>query len=202
MPRLRSLILIFGISRRNGTGPPVSPLGPVDARQPGVRILSSLFMTPDLLEVFFSARRNSLVCRPTSSRNSSVIPTGAKRSGGTLCFQRLSFLIRPFQYAAHFRDANTRNSRARAVLQPSLFVRFKTLAQLVPRYAFAPVELGQTALDFSVDGLFIFLQPGLAFALYFPGVEQHVFHALEPSAMQPLLNQRFDFWAFYFDGHG
>jgi len=40
-----------------------------------------------------------LLGRPTNSRNDSVIPTGAKRSGGTLCFRRSSFLIRPFQYA-------------------------------------------------------------------------------------------------------
>jgi hypothetical protein len=52
------------------------------------------------------------VCRPTNSRDKSVIPTAAKRSGkpalslpkGTLCFQRPSALVNPFQSAAYFRD--------------------------------------------------------------------------------------------------
>lgn len=41
-------------------------------------------------------------------------------------------------------------------------------------------------LDFGADGIFVFLKPSLAFALYFQGVEEHVFHALEGAAMQPL----------------
>jgi hypothetical protein len=45
-----------------------------------------------------------------SSRNYPVIPTGAKRSGGTLCFERLSFLIRQFQHAAYFWDATVAGS--------------------------------------------------------------------------------------------
>jgi hypothetical protein len=44
------------------------------------------------------------MCRPTNPRNNSVIPTGAKRSGGTLCPWRPSFLIRPFQSAPYFGD--------------------------------------------------------------------------------------------------
>src|ERR1019366_7289015 len=70
------------------------------------------------------------------------------------------------------------------------------------RYAFAPIELGQSALDLGIDGLFVFLQPDLAFALYFQRIEEHVFHTLERAATQPLLNERLDFRTFYFDGHG
>jgi len=62
--------------------------------------------------------------------------------------------------------------------------------------------LGQTALDPGIDCLFIFPQPGLAFALYFQRIEEHIFHALERSAVQPLLNESFDFGTVYLDGHG
>lgn len=65
-----------------------------------------------------------------------------------------------------------------------------------------PVELGQAALDLRVDGLFVFLKPGLAFALYLQGIEEHVFHALERAAMQSLPNERLDFRAIYLNGHG
>src|SRR5208282_500656 len=88
------------------------------------------------------------------------------------------------------------------VLEPRRLIVCKTRAQLVPRYALAPVELGQAALDLGVDSVFIFLQPDLAFALYFQRIEEHVFHTLERSATQPLLNERLDFRTFYFDGHG
>lgn len=39
---------------------------------------------------------------------------------------------------------------------------------------------------------FVFLKPGLAFALYFQGFEKHVLYGLEPAAMQSL-NERLDF---------
>jgi hypothetical protein len=38
--------------------------------------------------------------------------------------------------------------------------------------------------------------------LNFQGVKEHVFHTLERTAMQPLLNERFNFGTVYFDGHG
>jgi hypothetical protein len=99
------------------------------------------------------------------------------------------------------RDEVGRISRAGAVPEPRRLVGLKTPAQPVPWYAFAPVELGQTAPDLGVDGFFVFLKPGLAFALYFQGVEEHVFHALESAAMHPLLNESLNLRTVDFDGH-
>src|SRR5207302_3963528 len=43
-----------------------------------------------------------LVSCSANSRHKSVIPTGAKRSGGTLCFQRPVFFTQDFPHAIYF----------------------------------------------------------------------------------------------------
>src|SRR6266496_3389638 len=92
-------------------------------------------------------------------------------------------------------------SRIGAILRPGRLVGRQTFAQFVPRNAFASVELGQPALNLGADGFSVFLKPGLAFALYFQGIEEHIFHGLERTAMQTLLNERLDFRTFYFNTH-
>jgi hypothetical protein len=77
-----------------------------------------------------------------------------------------------------------------------------TFAQLVTRYSLASIKLGQSPLNLGVDIVFIFLQPCLLLGLHFESVEEHVFDAVERTAVQPLLNERFDFATVYFDGHG
>ena len=68
-------------------------------------------------------------------------------------------------------------------------------------HAFPSIQLGQAAINFRVNGFFVFLKPNLALALHFQGVEQHIFHAIEHAAMQPLPYQRLDLWTFDFNGH-
>jgi hypothetical protein len=77
----------------------------------------------------------------------------------------------------------------------------RRLRRSSPAIPFASVELSQTALDLGVDGFFVFLKPRLALLLYFQGIEEYVFYALACAAVQPLLNERFNFRALYFDGH-
>src|SRR6266571_1182416 len=49
----------------------------------------------------------ALVCCPLSSLNKSVIPTGAKRSGGTLCFRSLASLSYPADIFKEFMRHHT-----------------------------------------------------------------------------------------------
>jgi len=68
--------------------------------------------------------------------------------------------------------------------EPGRLTGCKAGAQFISRYAIAAVELGQAALDFGVNGFFVFLEPDLAFRLHFEGVEEYVFHALERAAIE------------------
>jgi hypothetical protein len=76
---------------------------------------------------------------------------------------------------------------------PRRLVGLKTLAEVVSRNTFVPVELSQTVLNLGVDGRFVRFKPSLPFALYFESVEKYVFYALERAAVQPLLNECFNF---------
>lgn len=78
------------------------------------------------------------------------------------------------EYGGQVKSA-LRRSRTGAIPDPGCLIGCKTRAQLIARYAFAPLELRQAPLDLSVDGRFVLLKTDFALTLYCQGVEEHVF---------------------------